>query len=46
MAVSYKVIHKELSGWWLNQPTLNILVKIGNLPQVGVKNKQVFETTT
>ena len=33
-----RAILKGSSGWWF-QPTWKILVKIGNLPQVGVKIK-------
>ena len=34
-----------IAGWWLNQPIWKILVKliqIGNLPQVGVKIKNIW----
>ena len=31
------------SSWWLNQPVWNKIVKIGNLPQIGVKIKHIWK---
>jgi len=32
---------KSLSGWWLNHPSEKYARQIGNLPQIGMKIKNV-----
>ena len=44
--VSPKTLLGRFSSWWLNQPIWKIWVKIGNLPQIGVKIKHIWVATT